>query len=227
MDPGSGREPASSSRGNPKEVLDKEMEADDDDLVCDHKSFYAREDHRLAYKIPVDFPTSKRGMQKFMENPQAYMASQIKRRQVEVKERHLTPEEANQFAKAKDTEVRNFLAAECFQKVQDRTPPESQILGMRWLLTWKYDEKYKDQGGRKPKARAIVLGYQDPKYEHRKTSAPTPTKSGRQLFFQFCAWNRMRLAKGDISGAFLQGGDLEEEMWCRPVSEICAELGVK
>ena len=88
------------------------------------------------------------------------------------------------------------------------------------------DEKYHEQGGRKAKARAIILGYQDPRYEERKTSAPTPSKSGRQLFFQFCAWKKLKLAKGDVSGAFLQGMDLEEEMWCRPVKEICDDLGV-
>ena len=38
----------------------------------------------------------------------------IKRRQVEVRERTLSPEEAIQFTKAKHTEVRNVIAAECF-----------------------------------------------------------------------------------------------------------------
>ena len=32
--------------------------------------------------------------------------------------------------------------------------------------------------------------------------------------------------KGDVSGAFLQGDDLAEALWCRPLPEICAELGV-
>lgn len=189
-------------------------------------AFFSQEEHCKAFEIEIELPESKRGMKKFVENPEAYMANQIKRRQVEVRERTLSPAEAMEFSKAKDTEVRNFIAAECFQKAQEKFPEEKHIVGMRWLLTWKYDEKYKDQGGRKAKARAIVLGYQDPRYEERKTSAPTPSKSGRQLFFQYCAWQRMRLAKGDISGAFLQGQDLSEEMWCRPVKEICEELGV-
>ena len=189
-------------------------------------AYYSQEEHCKAFEIELDIPESKRGMKKFLENPEAYMANQIKRRQVEVRERTLSPSEAIEFTKAKDTEVRNFIAAECFQRAKEKFPEENNIVGMRWLLTWKYDEKYKDQGGRKAKARAIVLGYQDPRYEERKTSAPTPSKAGRQLFFQFCAWQKMRLAKGDISGAFLQGQELSEELWCRPVKEICDELGV-
>ena len=101
---------------------------------------------------------------------------------------------------------------------------EHSVMGMRWLLTWKVAPE--EPGGRKAKARAIILGYQDPNYEHRETSAPTPSKAGRQLFLQLCSWRRFRLMKADVSGAFLQGDDVEEELWCRPVAEICAEMGV-
>ena len=98
---------------------------------------------------------------------------------------------------------------------------------MRWLLTWKYDEKYTEQGGRKAKARAIVLGYQDPQYAQRETSSPTPTKAGRQLFLQQAAWRRFRVEKGDVSGAFLEGDNLDEAMWCRSLPEICRALGME
>ena len=130
-----------------------------------------------------------------------------------------------QFKKAKDIEVKNFIAAECFELAKDRLPDEYNVLGMRWLLTWKYDDKYQD--GRKAKARAIVLGYQDPSYADRKTAAPTPSRASRQLFFQLCSWKRFKMAKGDISGAFLQGDDLTEELWCRPLKEITEKLEVK
>ena len=171
-------------------------------------------------------PTSKRGWKKFAENASAYICQKLKRKQVEVHEKRLTTEEKAQFDKAKSSEVRNFVAAECFKAWQGRELQESEILGMRWLLTWKFDDKYTDNNGRKAKARAIVLGYQDPNYAVRETSAPTPTKAGRQLFLQYSAWKKFRVQKGDISGAFLQGDNLEEEMFCRPLPEICQALGV-
>ena len=176
-------------------------------------AFFSQEEHCKAFEIEIELPESKRGMKKFVENPEAYMANQIKRRQVEVRERTLSPAEAMEFSKAKDTEVRNFIAAECFQKAQEKFPEEKHIVGMRWLLTWKYDEKYKDQGGRKAKARAIVLGYQDPRYEERKTSAPTPSKSGRQLFFPVLCMAedetcKRRYFRGILTGSRSFGGDV-------------------
>ena len=187
-------------------------------------SFYAEEEHRIAYTLEIEIPDSTRGWKRFEANPEAFVVNQMKKKQVEVQERKLSEEEAKRFSEAKSTEVKNFIAAECFKQLEGKVPDESKIIGMRWLLTWKYDPKYAD--GKKAKARAIVLGYQDPRYPWRETSAPTPSKAGRQLFLQYCAWRRFGIEKGDISGAFLQGEDLQDELWCRPLPEICDELGV-
>ena len=92
------------------------------DLHCDYSSFYAEEQHCKAVEIEWDLPTSKKGLKKFLGHPKAYVDSQIKRRQVEVRERTLSPEEAIQFTKAKHTEVRNFIAAECVEKAKGVIP---------------------------------------------------------------------------------------------------------
>ena len=191
----------------------------------EEKTFFAEPDNRKAIEIEIDMPSSKRSWKRYFHNPEAFVTSQVRKRGLEVHERQLTEAEAIEFKQAKSKEVKNFIASECFKKAQEAFPDESRIVGMRWLLTWKVGEQY--PGGRKAKARAIVLGYQDPAYENRPTSSPTPSKAGRQLFFQYCAWRKFRLAKGDISGAFLQGEKLQEELWCRPVKEICHELGVE
>ena len=214
-------------RGEKREAAEAEPESGSSSSSrprVDYAAFYSVEEHCHAVEIELQLPTSNRGWKKFSANPEAYMANQLKRKMVEVSERKLSPQEAEEFAKAKHTEVKNFLASRCFQLAEDQFPEEKNILGMRWLLTWKYDPKYPD--GRKAKARAIVLGYQDPCYSERQTSSPTPSKAGRQLFLQLCAHRRFRIAKGDVSGAFLQGEDMEEILWCRPVEEICSELGV-
>ena len=182
------------------------------------------EENRKGVEIEWELPSSRRGIKKFINNPEAYVCTQLKRKQVEVREKQLTPSEALEFHKAKETELKNFIASGCFELAKDVVPDEHRIVGMRWLLTWKHGESY--EGGKKAKARGIILGYQDPEYENRKTSAPTPSRSGRQLFWQLCSWKRFRLKKGDISGAFLQGDDMEEELWCRPVKEITDALGL-
>ena len=68
-----------------------------------------------AVEIHIDVPDTKRGMKKFVESPTAYFCQKLKREQVEVNERRLKPEELEQFRQAKSTEVRNFVAAECFK----------------------------------------------------------------------------------------------------------------
>ena len=180
------------------------MREEDTDLVA----YYAQEDKQKVYELEIEIPESHRQMKHFLRNPEAYIASKLKRRQVEVKEKPLTAEELIKFQQAKSNEVKNFISSECFRTAKEMCPPENEIVGMRWLLTWKYDPKYEE--GRKAKARAIILGYQDPRYQFHQTAAPTPSKAGRQLFFQYCAWKRFRIVKGDVSGAFLQGEILQK-----------------
>ncbi len=93
---------------------------------------------------------------------------------------------------------------------------------MRWILTW----KVKDDGTTKPKARAILLGYQDPGYEHRATTTPAMTRQSRQLVLQAAAVQRWKTEKGDVSGAFLQGREYPSDLFCIPCDEICKAMEI-
>ena len=95
-------------------------------------------------------------------------------------------------------------------------------MGMRWILTW----KLKDDGTTKPKARAVILGYQDPAYEHRATTSPVMTRSTRQYLLQIAANRRWSVYKGDVSGAFLQGRPYPEDLFCVPCPEICEAMNL-
>ena len=95
-------------------------------------------------------------------------------------------------------------------------------MGMRWILTW----KLKDDGTTKPKARAVILGYQDPAYEHRVTTSPVMTRSTRQYLLQIAANRRWSVYKGDVSGAFLQGRPYPEDLFCVPCPEICEAMNL-
>ena len=163
---------------------------------------------------------------------------QMKRQQAEVREKHLDARQLAGFSKAKAKEVKNFVVAEAFKALPNHLKPSrDQVLKMRWLLTWKLDEDpeegveplNRDASGNplRPKARAVVLGYMDPMYEHRPTSSPTMNRSTRQLFLQMCANHKFQIEKGDISGAFLQGEDFGEDrpMFCEPLPEILDAIG--
>ena len=145
-------------------------------------------------------------------------------KQVEVREKQLTPSEALEFHKAKETEVKNFIASGCFV---------GQGCGSWWASYCGYEVAFNMETWRvfwgRQEGQSTILFWatkiQNMK-TYRTTSAPTPSRSGRQLFWQLCSWKRFRLKKGDISGAFLQGDDMEEELWCRPVKEITVALGL-
>jgi hypothetical protein len=47
------------------------------------------------------------------------------------------------------------------------------------ILSWQFDDKY--EGGKKAKARAIVLAYQYPLYAEGPTAAPTSSRARRHF----------------------------------------------
>ncbi|CAE7688746.1 RE1 [Symbiodinium sp. CCMP2592] len=125
-------------------------------------------DPLTAVQVEVPLPDTNRGVQKLVRNFEGYFVGHMKRKAVEVSERRLTPAELQEFRAAKQVEVKNFLSADAFQALPAHLQPsKEQAVGMRWVLTW----KLKDDGTRKAKARAVLLGYQDPCYEHRSTTA--------------------------------------------------------
>ena len=176
-----------------------------------------------AVALEFDVPDSKRGQAQMLSNMAGFFVGAMKRRAVEVCEKRLTNEEKAQFREAKNVEVRNFIAARAFECLPEHLQPsKDQAIGMRWILTW----KLKDNGERKAKARAVLLGYQDPSYEHRATTAPVMTRQTRQIQLHLTASRRWRIQKGDVSGAFLQGREYRETMYCTPSPEICEAMGI-
>ena len=173
--------------------------------------------------VEVEMPSTEKGWTQACRDLRGYFVGALKRRAAEVHEKHLSPEERQEFAAAKSVEVRNFVASGAFEALPDHlVPSRDQAIGMRWILTW----KMKDDGSHKAKARAVLLGYQDPAYEHRSTTAPVMSRQSRQLFLQLAAHQQWQVQKGDVSGAFLQGREYPDKLFCVPCDEICDALQI-
>ena len=183
------------------------------------------QDPHGCIQVAVDLPHGKKREKEFwLRDLGAYVVNQTRKNHIEVSERKLSQQELEMFQQAKSKEVKNYIMAEVFKKLPDNVKPDpSQVIKMRWILTWKCD---KDTGERKPKARAVILGYMDPLYEHRPTSSPTMTKSTKQLFLTLCAAYKYVVEKGDISGAFLQGRECQDEIYVAPLKEITDAMGL-
>ena len=219
-------EPAPRQRGQPSTGTGFEAEAWWSNLSFRDPTEEATvywSNHEAAVEVAIDMPTSNRGW-KHMENDMtSYFLTAMRRRAVELSERRMDPETRAEFEGAKGVEVKNFIAAKAFEIIPDHLqPPREQAIGMRWILTW----KLKDDGTRKPKARAILLGYQDPGYEHRATTTPVMTKQSRQMLLQVAAIRKWITRKGDVPGAFLQGREYPTDLFCIPCPEICQAMGI-
>ena len=158
-----------------------------------------------------------------MRDLSPFFVGALKRRAAEVSEKRMSEEETKLFAGAKAVEVRNVVAAKAFEVVAEhQCPNKEQAMNMRWILTW----KLKEDGTSKPKARALILGYQDPSYENRSTTSPVMNRQTRQYLLQIAANKRWLVYKKDVSGAFLQGRPYPEDLYCIPCPEICEAMNI-
>lgn len=173
--------------------------------------------------VEIDLPSGKALKKKhWLRDLECYIVGQVKKNHIEVSEKRLTEEEKKQFDAAKQKEVKNYIMAEVFKQLPpDKLPDKNQVMKMRWILTWKFS---KETSEKKAKARAVILGFQDPLYEYRPTASPTMTRTTRQIFLTYCAAYKFLVEKGDVSGAFLQGRTYSKDLFVEPLEEICHEL---
>ena len=137
----------------------------------------------------------------------AFLASAAKKQRSEVKEKNLTSEELKLFQNAKMKEIQSWLTTETVRRIARNQIPEDQILRSRWVLTWKpVEPTEKDPSPpSKPKARLVILGYEDPQLESLARDSPTMGKDSRTLILQFAASAKWKIRSFDIQTAFLRG----------------------
>ena len=176
-----------------------------------------------AVSIELEMPESHRQWKVAMNDIEGFFVGALRRQAIKVSEKRLTPEDREKFRLAKGIEVKNFVAAKAFEALPEHLKRHrDEAVSMRWILTW----KSQDNGTVKAKARAVLLGFQDPLYEHRATTAPVMTRQSRQMLLQMSANKGWQAQKGDVSGAFLQGREYPGTLYCIPCAEICEAMGL-
>ena len=97
------------------------------------------------------------------------------------------------------------MANDVLEKLEPHErPPRKEQIYLRWILHYRLGEDEK----KSPPA------------------SPTVTTNTRQLLLQFGSWMGLSAAKGDVSGAFLQGRKLQRDLWVPPVPELAAARNV-
>ena len=163
----------------------------------------------------------------------AFLASAAKKQKAEVREKELSEEEKQLFAAAKHKEISSWLSTETVRRITRNKIPESQILRSRWVLTWKpldTTQVIQDKEGRthKPKARLVILGFEDPHLETLARDSPTMGKDSRMLLLQFAASQRLSLRSFDIQTAFLRGSRQDGRiLGMEPPEEMRVQMQLK
>ena len=214
--------------------------SDDDELVADglwcidvpepnHEALHPSPEEAWRFEVLItdqdiqDWRTS--------DEPEelAFIATAARRQRSEVKLSQLSPMEKEEFQKAKNKEIQNWLKTNTVTKIlRSKLSPE-QVLRCRWILTWKpLDPSDIDpitKREHKAKARLVVLGYLDPLITEVPRDAPTLNRHSRMLILQLIASKQWNLQSFDISAAFLQGKPQGDRIiGLEPVPELAEAL---
>ena len=158
-----------------------------------------------------------------------YVINKLQKGRAEINERKATAEERALIKKAKGMEIEEFLKEKVVEHLQEKelkTVDPSDVMKMRFVLTWKVDPE--TPGGKRAKARLVVLGFQDPHLGKEETLAPTMHKRSRMLLLANAAQRGWTVEKADVKAAFLQGNTFkkEETRYALPPEELASAMGM-
>ena len=151
-------------------------------LCCESADAFAEcSEQGFAFRCEFDVPIPASHQESDLTNadPWIFLVSGAAKQRTEVRMSELNQLEKSEFEKAKQSEINNWLQTETISKVLKHQIPAEQVLKCRWILTWKpidgvnQDEVHqKSLRTHKPKARLVVLGYQDPKIDEIPRDSP-------------------------------------------------------
>ena len=108
---------------------------------------------------------------------------------------------------AKEKELENWDNFGTYEEVED---VGQKTLNTNWVLVKKADGV---------KARLCVRGDQERDKEHIRTDSLTVHKTNVKLFYLIATINKWKIKTADVKAAFLQGADLDRDVYVRPPKE--------
>ena len=210
-------------------------DSDSDNLFMEEAMCFSCTENQV-WKFEVEITQKDIDRWKEAERPSemAFLVSAAKKQRAEVKLTDLTLEDQKLFEDAKNKEIDSWIDTETIAKVLRHKIPRENIMRCRWILTWKpIDEdstetsKSKSHPKHKPKARLVVLGFQDPMVDSIPRDSPTLTKLSRMMILQMAASQRWTIGSFDIKTAFLRGKEHSDRiLGIEPPPELRQRLQV-
>ena len=137
---------------------------------------------------------------------------QAKLRRVEVSFRKLSPEDKKLFEKAMQKEWNSWIENKVTSLCKRKGIPTERIIKARWVLVWKKSSDPDDRT-KTPKARLVLVGWQDPELGRIATDSPTLRKERKHLILTICASRRWKIWGADIKTAFLSGDPAKRDIY--------------
>ncbi|CAE6970949.1 RE1 [Symbiodinium sp. CCMP2592] len=180
-----------------------------------------------VFAVTIDAPADAQAWKKMVKHPEKFMSKSVSKG-VEISWQRLSAEQRAAMAEAKGLEVAQWVQLKVCKKVAEHVP-ESQLLRMRWVLTFK--EAAPSEAGRpqvKAKARIVILGFSDPGLLEDTTASPTMSKLTRQLMLNLACIKQWSIFSADVRTAFLQArpADRGRRLLAKPLPELAEELGL-
>ena len=116
---------------------------------------------------------------------------------------------------AKERELNNLKDKNVSDRVEDHG---QDTVSYKWDFT----EKRKENGSKMLKARLVAQGFEE-KSKNERTDSPTCSRQALRMVFVSASIMSWELHSLDITSAFLQGNDIETEVFVRLPSEIMEE----
>ncbi|CAE7470265.1 unnamed protein product [Symbiodinium sp. CCMP2592] len=178
-----------------------------------------------VFAVTIDAPADAQAWKKMVKHPEKFMSKAVSKG-VEVSWQRLSAEQRAAMAEAKGLEVAQWVQLKVCKKVAEHVP-ESQLLRMRWVLTFK--EADPDEAGNKKvkaKARIVILGFSDPGLLEDTTASPTMSKLTRQLMLNLACIKQWAIFSADVRTAFLQArpADRGRRLLAKPLPELAEML---
>ena len=219
--------PAVMSQSQVDIPIDVPVPTDDDEFFAEEVDCFSLIDD-MAWRFEVDISQRDVDQWRAEEHPMemSFLVSAAKRQRSEVKMSQLTNKEKELFHQAKLKEIDSWLATETVARVLRHQIPEANIMRCRWILTWKpVDSNAEGPKQHVPKARLVVLGYEDPLVHEIPRDSPTMSKLSRMLILQLAASNGWDIESFDIKTAFLRGSEQGDRvLGIEPTAELRERL---
>jgi len=200
------------------EDVDFEEELD----VLDEQNLFSRKNETVQ-RGKFERCRKVKNMQKF----QAFLTMGQRRNEVNLED--LDPELRKGMEAEIQAELKRWLDSKSATLIgNDEVPVGKQKLRSRLVLTIKETYKNGVLIGRKPKARLVVLGFEDWRAinEGLETDAPTVNRVSSRVVTVIVLANKWDTYSGDVSMAFLRGDDLPEPLFA-DVPGVCKVAGQK